>query len=138
MYWTLGLIAAGVVALMTFLGDVVVAICAISFLFLLLIGLPLLLCKPARRFVGYALACWGPLSLSCLVFQSFKVVAAFNGRTEAVVAICLGVFPVVPAALWVAFQNGEWKVCFCLLLYMLASPAASVGGLHLIEEKREH
>ena len=133
--WVLRGLMIGGILLAIWYNQLLTVITSVGF-GLLLLGLPLAFIKQTRAAFGQVCFWWGFVSAYCLVFASFQTTSLLWGRLTAIIGLCLGIVPIIPMGILASLFEGEWRIFFGLLAYVILIPLAMFGGPALADGKR--
>jgi hypothetical protein len=110
------------------------AVGAISFLLLILVGLPLSIFKKCRGWCGAVFVYWSYLCGLCLWMTSLLLTINFWGYIAAIIGLFLAGIGVFPIAVLACMFKGEWSLFFQLVLQFVILIAARIYGFYLAEK----
>ena len=110
-----------------FIHGVITAICGLSLMALLVVGIPIaIFSKRLRERVGTAFIFWGILSFLNVLVVSFQITADLWGKTAAIIGVVLGIVGVIPEALIATFSKSEYEMFWVLILNLFLTVMAFI------------
>ena len=116
---------------------VLTAIGAVSFLLLMLIGLPLSIFKKCRGWCSVCFLYWSMLCGLCLWMTSLLVTINLWGYFAAIIGLFFFGVGVFPIAVLACMFKGEWSLFFQLILQFVILFAARIFGFYLAGKAEE-
>lgn len=104
---------------------------AITFIPLILIGLPLSIIRKFRPFCAVVFVYWSYLCGLCLWMTSLLLTISLWGYGAAIVGLLLGGVGVFPIAVLACMFKGEWSMFFQLIVQFVILVAARYYGFYL-------